>query len=207
MDACQAAPPSHPGLSPGRRPTPRPPGARLLLRHADTEAKMSARSAARGGREPLRMLSRWAGTRGAEGRAPAARSSQCHRTETQGQAPGAGRGASRQRGFWAKVRAGWGHAELCPETELEMAEVTRLTLKVRKVMVHPLPAWPPASLLGVQVGDATLLLLLQTRLPQSGDWPEVTRLERCQRDGSPVPVLQVALGGRHFSGAGDTLAL
>ena len=105
------------------------------------------------------------------------------------------------------VREGWGHAELGPETELEAGEAMRLTLKVRKVTVRPLPAWPPASFLGLQVGDVLCFSFCRRGSPQSGDLLEVTRLERRQTDGSPVLLLQVPLGGRLFSGTGATLAL
>ena len=105
------------------------------------------------------------------------------------------------------IREGWGHAELGPEMELEAGEAMRLTLKVRKVTVRPLPAWPPASFLRLQVGDVLCFSFCRRGSPQSGDLLEVTRLERRQTDGSPVLLLQVPLGGRLFSGTGATLAL
>lgn len=199
----------------GDGPPTRPPGAHVPVRHTDTEKLKH---------EPRKCSARWVGGCSGQGVPPGAQpgragtgelragrplpgGSQCHRTDRHKDRPGAERGASRQRGLCAKVREVWGHAELGPETELEVREAMRLTLKVRKVTVRPLPAWPPASFLGLQVGDVLCFSFCRRGSPQSGDLLEVTWLERRQRDGSPVLLLQVRLGGRHSSGTGATLAL
>ena len=170
---------------------------------------MSTGSAARGGRSPAGCSAGRAGTRRAESRAPTARKLPVSQDrETGGQALGAGRGASRQRGFCAKVREGWGHTELCPETELEMAEATRLTVKVRKEGHGPPSTSLASCLLPRSPGRRCY-----SAFPSADEAPAVRRLAGGHLAGEtpegqePSPAFAGPSRWRHVSGTGDTLAL
>lgn len=128
--------------------------------------------------------------------------------ETGGQAPGAGRGASRQQGFCAKVREGWGHTELCPETELEMAEATRLTVKVRKE-----GHGPPSTSLASCLLPGSPGRRCYSAFPSADEAPAVRRLAGGHPAGEtpegqePSPAFAGPSRWRHVSGTGDALAL
>ena len=83
---------------------------------------------------------------------------------------------------------GWGQPECCPEPAAETGEATRLALRVGTgpSTVRPLPAWLPASHLCIPGRRCCSLSLCRRGSPPSGDSLEVTKLERCQRDGSPA---------------------
>lgn len=86
------------------------------------------------------------------------------------------------------MRLGWGHPEDCPETEAETGDATRLALKVGTgpSTDRPLPAWLPASYLCIPGRRCSSLSFCRHGSPLFGDSPEVTKLERCQWDGSPA---------------------
>lgn len=86
------------------------------------------------------------------------------------------------------MRLGWGHPEDCPETEAETGDATRLALKVgtSPSTDRPLPAWLPASYLCVPGRRCCSLSFCRPGSPLFGDSLEVTKLERCQWDGSPA---------------------
>lgn len=98
-----------------------------------------------------------------------------------------GRAESCRVGWGVKVRAGWGHLQLC-----WIREAMQLALKVRTGGQHlrsPLLRTSCFAFVALEQICKETLLRPRCSLGSglSGDLLEVTQLERCQQDGSPAP--------------------